>query len=225
MKSTLKKLGKSFGKALLIIMYPIFLVIIIVLCVLLFQQTKMNKDALKEYKSVYNSSEMTTSQKSKVKDGIRDFGLYIKELKSEIESQNGEIDNLRKQMEDETRDGYGEIKGSILPVVVKDGGLNLYQRVCAEHKDNANQQYCVTVSSIKKDYSLILPTGEYYVFAEILGSEELLNEKAYFTEFVQCNQSGNVQCSDSLSDKKVLVNVTSAAVIEKIDPVNWKFSD
>jgi hypothetical protein len=224
MKDLFKKFAKLFGKVLLIVMYPIFIVIIIVLSVLLFQQTKNNKDALKEYRSIYKSADIPASEKSKVKDGIKDIGVFISELKSEIQSQNTEIDNLKKQTEADKKEGYGEIRGSILSFVASDGGLNLYQRVCAELKENANLQYCLTVSSIKKDFSLLVPAGEYYVYAEVIGSTEFANTKAYYTEFVKCTQDGGVQCSESLSDKKVLISVTSGSVKDDVDPQNWKFT-
>lgn len=212
---------RYFGKALLIIMYPILIVVMIVLLVVLIQQTQENRDAYAEYEKLHEELSIPVEKKDNAKEGIKQVKEFALAIRDEYLNAQDKIETLEEQVETEQKDGYGEIRGSILPFVTEKQGLNQYQRVCAESVANRKVQYCVTVSSIQKDYVLVVPEGEYHVFATFADNPEV--GKAYYTEFVECSQGAEgSNCAESLSNEKVNVSVASGGVILNIDPADWK---
>ena len=212
---------RTIGKALFIILYPVLIVVLIVLLVTLIQQVNINKEAYAEYEKLYVEFDLQVGKKSDAKEGIVQIGEFTQALKEAFEQSKGKITELEEQIETEQKDGYGEIKGSILPFVTSGAGFNQYQRVCAESMTNKNVQYCVSVSAIQKDYVLVVPEGEYNVFATIQ-SDVVDSGRAYYTKFVECTKGAEGEkCAESLSGEKMLIKVESGGIVENIDPADW----
>lgn len=221
----MKSLMRTFGKALFIILYPILVVVLIVLLVALIQQVNINKEAYAEYEELYTEFELQAGKKADAQQGIAQIGEYTKALKDAFDQSKDRIAELEDQVETEQKDGYGEVKGSILPFVTAGAGFNQYQRVCAESVANTNIQYCVSVSAIQKDYILVVPEGEYNIFATIQ-SDIVDSGRAYYTKFVECTKGAEGEkCSESLSQEKIKITVESGGVVENIDPADWSGID
>ena len=189
---------------------------------MLFVKTRDINSALNTYQDIYQENGIGGERKQNVKSAMSDVKSIVKGLYDEIDAKDNQISDLEDKVESEQKDGFGEIKGSILAFVSEGSEFNRYQRVCAETKDNANKQYCVSVSAIGKTYTLVVPEGEYYVFAQ-LQDDKANTAKAYFTEFVQCNQAGaEDNCSEGLRKNKVLVPVASGGSVSNIDPIDWE---
>jgi hypothetical protein len=220
-----KKILRFIGKVLFYISYPLLIVGVVVLSVIYLQNRKENKDAIKEYESGYEQYSESEATRKTVKNAVRDLVSLIESKQNEINDKEEEIGELQSKIEKGQAEGYGEITGAILPFVTSQTKLNQYQMVCAESTTNQNKMYCVSVSAVQKQYSLIVPNGEYHVFARIQGepsSDPLFMYKAYFTKYVECGANGEGNCAESLSAEKVLVKVDSSAKLENVDPIDWQ---
>lgn len=219
----MKNILRFVGKVLFFVSYPLLIIALATSGYFLYQSHKEVKDAKAEYVSIYeNNSVMSGDPKSTIKEGFSDLGNRIDYLLNVIKEKDKDIASLTKEIESDKKQGYGELQGKVTQLVFADKeSVNQYQRVCAESKSNANRQFCVAVSSIQGRYSLVLPEGEYYISAQIQGSEA--GGKAYFTEFVKCSQTdADAECAAKLSEEKVAVKVESGKVSSNIDPVDWK---
>lgn len=216
----MKDLMRYFGKALLIIMYPILIVVLIVLVVVLIQQTNENRKAYKAYENLHSELNIPVDKKDSAVDGINQVKDFAIALRNEFVSAQDEIKSLENQVETEQKDGYGEIRGSILPFVTSGTGFNQYQRVCAESVENKNIQYCVSVSAIQEDFVLVVPEGQYYVFSTIQNNPEL--GQAYYTKYIECSNGAEGQtCTESLSKENVTINIESGGTVLGVDPADW----
>jgi hypothetical protein len=83
-------------------------------------------------------------------------------------------------------------------------GIATKQLVCTSHKTRAGKQM---------RYSLSLPAGEYFVFAQTKDSP---GQRAYYSEFVVCGL--NAACK---SHKPIAVAVAPGVVRRQIDPQDW----
>ncbi len=76
----------------------------------------------------------------------------------------------------------------------------------------------------KVTYKLIVPTGDYYVFATIVNGEEpavgYRGYKAYYSEFVKCGLS--VNCP---SHEPIKVTVRAGRTLTGVDPGDWYVED
>lgn len=216
---------KSFGgkvlKLLLLLLYPVVVVLLVAAGIVLFLRTRDINNALEKYNEIYSEYDIQGTPKQNISNAMEDTKSIVGELFESLDESSREIEDLKDKVESKQKDGYGEIKGSILAFVSQGESFNRYQRVCAETKENESKQYCVSVSAIGKTYTLVVPQGEYYVFAQ-LQDDTTNTAKAYYTDFVKCNQDGNANCEENLSDTKVLVTVESGGVIEGIDPIDWQ---
>lgn len=218
----MKKLLLKLFKFILILLYPVIVVLLIAVSVLLFVKTREMNSALETYESIYAENGIQGDNKNNVKTAMEDVKGIVSELFNEIAAKESEIEDLEDKVESEQKDGYGEIKGSILAFVSQGAEFNRYQRVCAETKDNVNKQYCVSVSAIGKTFSLVVPEGEYHVFAQ-LQDDSTNTAKAYYTQYVECNQLGaEDNCAESLRKSNVLVTVESGGSVDEVDPIDWE---
>ncbi len=219
---------KSFGgkilKFILILLYPVIVVLLIAVSVVLFLRMRDVDNALDKYNEIYSTYDIQGTPKQNISNAMEDAREIVGELFMGLEESSREIESLRNQVESEQKDGFGEIRGRILAFVSQGESLNRYQRVCAEVTENANKQYCVSVSAIEASYNLVVPEGEYYVFAQ-LQDDPTSTEKAYYTEFVRCSKEGSGRCEESLSDTKILVTVDSGGIVQGIDPMDWPTID
>ncbi len=92
--------------------------------------------------------------------------------------------------------------------------------VCAENI-SSKKKYCSN-NQIKdqkykygKGYQLLVPAGEYYVFAKTEG----IDYYAYYSEFVKCGLL--TECD---SHKPIKVNVQNEKLTDGIDPIDWYIS-
>jgi len=194
--------------------------VLVVIGVMLYLQYKEVDKAMVNFKEVH-SQYSDGSEKAST-----DLSNAFEQLGDLLASNQEKLDAAQTDLTEATanKEGYGEIRGSILPFVTSGSGLTQYQTVCAETKENKDKLYCQTVSSIQKGFVLVVPTGEYYVYAEIVSGEPATKYKAYYTEFVKCNQvETNANCSSKLSDKRVLVKVEDGETVESVDPADWDF--
>lgn len=213
--------GKFF-KYLLLILYPVVVAVLIAVSVLLFMKTRDVNTALTNYNEIFSREEINGSPRENIANASEDLKDIVDELFVTIDQKNSEIEELKNKVESEQKDGFGEISGSILPFVSQGQDFNRYQRVCAELKDNENKQYCVSVSAIGKTYTLVVPEGEYYVFAQ-LQDDPSNTSKAYYTEYIKCAQDSDVDsCDGNLSANKALVVVESGGSVENVEPIDWQ---
>jgi hypothetical protein len=220
-----KKILKFTGKVLFYISYPLLIIGVIVLGVIYIQNRKENNDAIKEYRSTYEEYSDAEATRKTVRNAVRDLATLIESKQNEINEKEEEIGELQTKIEKGQQEGYGEITGAILPFVTSQTKLNQYQMVCAETTVNTNKVYCLSVSAVQKQYSLVVPAGEYYVFAKIQGepsTDPLFSYRAYYTKYVECGSTGEANCADSLSQEKIVVKVEPNSKLENVDPVDWQ---
>ncbi|MCA9381094.1 hypothetical protein KC678_02420 [Candidatus Dojkabacteria bacterium] len=218
----MKKLALKLFKFILILLYPVIVVLLITVSILLFVKTRDINSALNTYQDIYQENDIQGDREQNVKSAMSDLKDIVNGQFEVINSKDSEISDLEDKVESEQKDGYGEVKGSILAFVTEGSSINSYQRVCAESKENTNKQYCVSASAIGKTYTLVVPEGEYYVFAQLQG-DSVNTARAYYTEYVQCNQAGaEDNCSEGLRNNKVLVSVASGGSVSDIDPIDWE---
>jgi hypothetical protein len=209
-------------KALFIFMYLFFVVASIVLAVLLYMKiTELNNinSAYNETATLLNQSE----EESQVT--IDNLQNSFRELNSEVNRLKAENSGLKNELDRQLKNGYGTIRGDILPLLVGSSSFSQYQLVCAENTANANLKYCVTASAYDSSYILVLPSGTYIVSANIVSDGTNLNTsyKGSYTEFVKCvKENGEKGCNKGeLSGKVLTVQVDSGKTVSNIDPTDW----
>lgn len=215
-------------KLVLIILYPVFVVATVSLAVVVFLRTNEINSAKGKYEEIRNQYIQEQESKSNLTEAVEQLGV-------EIKSSNEEVFNLTQQLEDSqgvvqgglVKKDYGQITGEILPFVTGGTSISQYQLVCAENVNSTNQIYCVSVSAARKEFNLIAPVGDYYVYAQIQGSnlsENLKNYKAYYTEYAKCenNRAANSkECASTLNNRKAKVIVENGKNTSEINPINW----
>ena len=93
-------------------------------------------------------------------------------------------------------------------------------KVCAQHVESKHI-ICKKLTSINyktAKYSLKLPAGNYYIFAQLLHREGDITTKhrAYYSEFVTCG--AKVGCP---SHKHIAITVQANETLNNIDPTDW----
>ncbi len=216
-----KKVVKNLLKVLVVILFLTLIASTIVLGIALYAKTNDYNDLQNEFNDFKNGKnqgeEATSEQVNELKNKISDLEAMNEEL-------NIDNDSLKKQLEKYGKSGI--IKGSVVPIVISGGSFNKYQFVCAENTSNKSSRFCASVSAITRDFSLVVPVGIYSVFAINIDDETgtLIQEpKAYYTEYVKCTQEKDVsECQNSLSANLVNIEVKADAVVNNIDPTDWK---
>lgn len=112
----------------------------------------------------------------------------------------------------------GTISGSVgfpastapAQVVCAVSTIDATTKVCADHAAGNNLAY-----------SLSVPPGSYYVYASLKQpqGDYTTSYKAYYNEYVACQQSGN--CAAGLHNKYLAVTVTAGQTANGIDPTDW----
>jgi hypothetical protein len=218
----MKRLFRSFLKFVIILLYPVVVVLLIAVSVVLFLRMRDIDSAMNTYDDIYEDFDIKGSRQGSISNAMDDMYEIVDDLYGEIESREETIADLNTNIENEKKNGYGEIQGSILAFVTEGRSLGSYQRVCAETVENPDKQYCVSVSAIQKQYSLVVPEGQYYVSAQLQSADQSAS-KAYYTEFVQCiGDETQSNCNANLSNNNVLVEVTSSETVQNVDPIDWQ---
>ncbi|MFH1509089.1 MAG: hypothetical protein ABIE68_02920 [bacterium] len=97
--------------------------------------------------------------------------------------------------------------------------------ICAVERDTV-EEYC-TAEQITDDaytygkgYSLVVPEGVYYVYSYVPTlddfGEEVIDYKAYYSDFVTCGQS--YECEDH---EPIEIVVTAGTIYSEVDPIDW----
>ncbi|MFS8130416.1 MAG: hypothetical protein ACMG57_00405 [Candidatus Dojkabacteria bacterium] len=145
-----------------------------------------------------------------------------KDLNQKVTTLTQENDDLKKKI---LQDGFGAIKGTILPFLVGDSTLGQYQLVCARNVNNGNLIFCVSVSALDPKFTLSLPEGSYYITSSILsadGKSTLANYQASYTDYIQCvAQSGVSKCDKTKLIKTIQVDIAAGKTIENVNPTDW----
>jgi hypothetical protein len=218
----MKGFFRLLRKLLFIFLYLFFVVASIVLAVLLFMKIKELNDinsAYSETATLLNQSE----EESQVT--IDNLQNSFRELNAEVNRLKIENSGLKNELDRQLKNGYGTIRGEILPLLVGSSSFSQYQLVCAENTSNSNLKYCVTASAFDSSYILVLPSGTYIVSANIVSDGTNLNTsyKGLYTEFVKCvKENGEKGCNKSeLSGKVLTIQVDSGKTVSNIDPTDW----
>ncbi|GAB4285574.1 MAG: hypothetical protein Kow0081_3450 [Candidatus Dojkabacteria bacterium] len=225
----MKKYFRPFLKYLLVFLYPVIVIGAVVLGVMLFMRENDIRRAMNAYENIYDLEQITGEPKDGIINAMKDAERLVKEAYQLIDQKNKEISDLNDKIQKEKKVGYGEITGSVAQLVFSTGNdFNQYQRVCAQTVSNPDKQYCVSVAAVQREYSLVVPEGEYYIFAQ-LQDGSLPTAKAYYTEFVLCSRGAVKQESEcnpkDQSKNNIVVTVTNGQVVENIDPIDWNNID
>ena len=96
------------------------------------------------------------------------------------------------------------------------------QQVCAESMQT-KKTICVDVEMAENqpDFSLVVPPGDYYVFAQLRQpvGDFTSRYRAYFNEFVRCGIQ--VDCNEALHQQYIPVHVESGSTVTEIQPHDW----
>lgn len=196
-----KRLLNWAFKLLIVLIFASLTISVVVLSMALYETYNTKKDLEKEL------SYADESQSS--------YQGTVDEFEDQIESLTKQNERLMSI----SRENTGVIRGEVAQIITESGSLGDYQIVCAQSTTNSSELYCVSIPSVKKAYSLIVPVGTYIVFATPLDSSTLgTKNKAYYSEFVKCLQSSN-EC-DSKKNTPVNLKIEEGSSIENVDPVD-----
>ncbi|BCX13606.1 MAG: hypothetical protein KatS3mg085_138 [Candidatus Dojkabacteria bacterium] len=207
-------------KAFLSILFNFLIIIIIssitvssvVLGLFYNDSRKLNKDIQKKLDEV-------TLERDKLASIADESQTSLQRKIDNLENEIGFLRKENKELQNKSIDGYGKISGKITAIVREDVGVSEYQVVCAQNVDNENQIYCVGVSSLKANYVLLVPEGQYIVFTTPISSDTIGSDlRAYYTEYVACLQSNEEKCKDN--DEIKIVNVKEGELTSNIDPLD-----
>lgn len=216
-----KKVLKNLFKALVVILFLSLIASTIVLGVALYSKTNDYNDIQDELNNIKKGEnagdEQTSAQVEELKNKVSDLEAVNEELTSESQALQKQLDKYGKS---------GIIKGSIVPIVISGGTFNKYQFVCAENVLNKSARFCISVSAVSRNFSLVVPAGTYNVYSLNIDDKTgaLVQEpKAYYTEYVKCTQEKDVsECQDTLSASLVNIEIKADAVVSNVDPIDWK---
>lgn len=184
-----------------------------------------NKE-VNELNNLYLLAQSNLNQSASEKDlTIENLQSSFRELNDEIQGLRNENNTLKEQLDSTVQEGFGQIKGEILPFIVGDSSFSQYQLVCAQNVSNRNLQYCITVSALEKDYTLVVPAGKYEVTARIASNDSnivIAKYKGTYTEYIKCaKEKASSQCNKSQLTKPVQIEIKSNQTLEHIDPIDW----
>lgn len=215
MKSFLKKAGR--------VALVFFILILIGVAVAFGIAYFLKNRELNNIYAEYNQATQNLNQSDKQNQiTIGNLQDSYKELNLKIEDLTKENDDLKKKTAVE---GFGTLKGSILPFLAGDSNFGQYQQVCAINLDNSSLTYCVTVSGMDPKFTLVVPAAKYAVSAKIVnknGEGTVEGYKANFTEYVQCvAKSGVASCDKTKLTKKVQLDIKAGETTENVNPTDW----
>jgi len=157
------------------------------------------------------------------------FGINASSVTSDLENFQSDIsnefsDNTSSNYQDDSSqysDTYidnntGTIEGSLS---YPGESIPSDLQVCAENIFYNDQIYCADqiINDSKytnsTGYTIEAPVGSYYVYSYIPSAPD---NKAYYTEFVECGLS--VDCT---SHDKLIIDVYPDETTDKVDPIDW----
>jgi hypothetical protein len=121
-----------------------------------------------------------------------------------------------KDTTDTQTDVTGIIEGSLS---YPDESIPSDMKVCAENIFYSDEIYCADqlINDPKytnsTGYNITAPVGSYYVYSYLPSAPD---QKAYYTEFVECGLS--VDCT---SHDELIIDVYPNETTDKVDPIDW----
>lgn len=222
----MKGILKYLLKALLIVLYPVFVGATVALAITTYSRTNELTAARQSYEQVHAKVGFEGAVETDLSKGIQLLGDRLKESTDKLADAEKKLADINTEG-GLKKEGYGQITGEILLFSTFSGeAVTQYQTVCAEQAGNEAQIYCASVSVINKNYTLVLPVGEYFVYAQIEGEgldPRVATYKAYFTQFVACKlKDPAAVCAEELSTKKERVKVENGKTVENANPIDWR---
>jgi hypothetical protein len=218
----MKKVVSFIGKILLVIFILISLGINVGLAVAYIRKSNDLNAVNQTYRDA-QANLNSENQESQIT--IDNLEKSFSDLNDEVERLRRENEMLENDAEEQTKKGFGEIRGEVLPFIVGDSSFSQYQLVCAENITNKNLQYCVTVSALDRNYAIVLPEGKYEVNSRIVTQDPklvLANYKAYYTEYIKCvREKGQSECDRSQLSKAIQIEVKANQIVNNINPIDW----
>jgi hypothetical protein len=207
-----KRLLKIFLK-LLIFLFVASLIASSVVLALLFN------DARKEKNNLANKLSEVVQERDRLASTADESQTS---LQKKIDDLEREVDSLKSEnakLKNTSISGFGKIKGKVTPIVIDGENFSEYQVVCAQDVEVESRLYCVGVSSLKGEYTLLIPEGQYIVFATPINANTIGSSlRVYYTEYVACLRSEESKCQDN--DEIKIVNVLEGKVVEGVDPLD-----
>lgn len=215
MKSFLKKAGK----VALVFFILILVGIIVALGIAFFFKNRELNNIYSEYNQATQNLNQSDKQNQITIGNLQDS---YKELNSKIDSLTKENTDLKAKL---LQEGFGAIKGTILPFLVGDSTTGQYQLVCAQSVSNGNIKYCLTVPALSPKFTMALPEGKYTAYAQIIsndGKTVVPNYQANYTEYIKCVVTTSVdKCDKSKLSNSVQVEVKAGQTATDINPTDW----
>ncbi len=219
MKPLLLKLRKLF----FILTYILFILATIVFAVLFFIRQKQYNDLNNLYSQTQDNLNKNSTENQVT---INNLQQSFNDLNTEVSRLKSENKTLTDQVSKQAKEGYGEISGKISGTVIGDSNVSQYQQVCAENTSNKSLQYCINVSAISQNYTLIVPAGTYQITARVLDKDNkvtLANYKGFYTEYIKCgNDKPLSECDPKLSNTIVNIEIKAGQKASNINPIEWK---
>jgi predicted Holliday junction resolvase-like endonuclease len=223
----MKTRANKFLKTLFKVFGLVFVLILIAAVVGLSVGYIVRTREVSRLKNLYKTAE------SNLNEDLEENQTTIESLEKSFQNMKNENESLKKQVseyEEELKkqeiEGFGKINGEILPFIVGDENFNQYQVVCAESVNNNKVRFCLTVQASKKQFSLNVPKGSYYVFATIdTTNETLKGYKAYYTEYIKCTEEKDPsECNVADLTAPVEIKIEASRTVGNVDPIDWKKS-
>ncbi|MEP7103807.1 MAG: hypothetical protein ABI721_03800 [Candidatus Dojkabacteria bacterium] len=213
------KLLKKIGKILVILLILVLIGIIAALGVAYFFKNRDLNDIYSQYNQATDNLNKSDQENKITINNLQDS---YKELNQKIDDLTKENNDLKSKVNVQ---GFGIVKGTILPFIVGDATLGQYQLVCASNISNANIQNCVSVSSLEPKFMMALPEGSYNFTARIQTADAkstMANYRATYSEYIQCvSKNGLSKCDKSKLTKAVQVDVKAGQTLENVNPIDW----
>lgn len=215
----MKNFLKNAGRILLVLFILVLIGIGVAFGIAYFLKNRELNNIYGEYNQATQNLNQSDKQNQITIGNLQDS---YTELNQKIDSLTKENTDLKGKL---LQDGFGGIKGTILPFLVGDSVTGQYQLVCAVNTLNVNLQYCLTVSALSTKFSLALPEGKYSLNSRILSSDgksTLANYQASYTDYIQCViQTGVDKCDKTKLTKTIQFDVKAGQTLENINPVDW----
>jgi gas vesicle protein len=223
----MKTRANKFLKTLMKVFGLVFVLILIAGVIGLSAGYIIRTREVKRLKNLYKSAESNLNQDlEENQTTIENLEKSFQDMKSENEDLKKKVSDYEEELKKQEVEGFGKITGEILPFIVGDENFNQYQIVCAENVNNNKVRFCLTVQASKKQFSLNVPKGSYYVFANIdTTNDSLKGYKAYYTEYIKCTEEKDPsECNASDLTKPVEIKIEASKTVSDVDPIDWKKS-
>lgn len=207
-----KRLLNWTFKFVIALIFASLTVSVVVLSMALYDTYNTKKDLQNELKQIEESKNELASTADESQSS---YQSTVDELEDEVESLTKQNESLASI----ARENTGVISGEVAQIITPSEDIGDFQIVCAQSSNNSKQLFCVSIPSVKKSFSIVVPVGKYFVFASPLDLDTIgTKNKAYYTEYVQCLQSSS-DC-DSKKDNPVELSVAEGSLIDNIAPID-----